>query len=267
MQRRQFLNRSFAGSALLLGRSLSAQPPRDGSAPESATAREFYQLRRYHLQSGPQTALTEQYFAEAMLPALGRLGMGPIGAFRITIGPETPSYYLLIPSTSVEALVTLDQTLAHDDVFLKAAEPLWAAPATAPAFLRVESALLSAFPGWRKITPPAKGKRIFQLRTYESPSFRDHARKVEMFGDGEIDIFLRAGFHPVFFGDQLVGPKGPSLTYMMAFGDMAELEAKWHTFSNDPDWKKMKATTKYGFEEIVSNIANIILEPLAMSRI
>ena len=54
--------------------------------------REFYQLRRYNLMSGPQVELTEHYFADALIPALGRMGMGPVGAFRLDIGQETPQY-------------------------------------------------------------------------------------------------------------------------------------------------------------------------------
>ncbi len=245
----------------LRGESAAAQPGAAEGKPE------FYQLRRYHLQSGPQTHLAEQYFADALIPALKRLGLGPVGAFRLTIGPETPSYYLLVPGASAEALVNVDLALGRDDAFLKAAQPFWSAPATAPAFERVESSLLRAFPSWPKLTPPAKSKRILQLRIYEAPSDRDHVLKVGMFGDGEIDIFLRAGFHPVFFGDQVVGPKMPRLIYMMSFKDMAELETKWHAFSSDPGWVKMKTSAKYGFEDIVSNIANLILEPLAMSEV
>lgn len=242
------------------------------SAP--ATPGEFYQLRRYHLQTGPQTGLTERYFKDALIPALGRMEMGPVGAFRTDIGPETPSYHLLIPSTDLTKLVSLDLLLAQDPVFLKAAEPFWNAPAITPAYIRVESTLLSAFPSFPKLTlppPPSAGadksKHIFQLRTYESPSDRDHAVKVGMVGDGELDIFHKVGFNPVFFGNAMVGGKLPHLTYMLSFETMAELEAKWSEFSNDPGWKKMKASQKYGFEDIVTNIANLILKPLAMSQI
>jgi hypothetical protein len=197
--------------------------------------------------------------------------MGPVGAFRLDIGPETPSTYVLIPGHSVEALATLDLHLAEDEAFLKAADPFWSAPATAPAFLRVESSLLSAFPGWPRVTPPAsaatKGKRIFQMRTYESPSYGDHVRKVEMFHQGEFEIFAKAGFHPVFFGDTLVGSHLPNLTYMLSFANMAELEAQWDVFRNDPAWHKLSTSPRYGFEAIVSNITNVILSPLAASQI
>ncbi len=240
-------------------------------APEAQpAASEFYQLRRYRLQSGPQTHLAESYFAEALLPALGRLRMGPVGAFRLEMGPETPSFYLLIPSQALEGLVMLDLHLARDEAFLKAAEPFWSAPASSPAFARVDGTLLSAFPGWPRITPPASSAapgRILQLRTYESPSYRDHVRKVEMFHDGEFAIFTKAGFRPVFFGDTLIGERMPSLTYLLAFDSMEQLGAQWKSFVADPAWKKLSTSPKYSFEELVSNISNLVLSPLPCSAV
>ncbi|HTW81295.1 MAG TPA: NIPSNAP family protein, partial [Terracidiphilus sp.] len=107
----------------------------------------------------------------------------------------------------------------------------------------------------------------FQLRTYESPSNGEHVRKVEMFHSGEFEIFLRAGFHPVFFGDTLAGSRLPNLTYMLSFTDTAELEAKWDAFRNDADWKKLSANPRFAFDQIVTNISNLMLSPLDCSQI
>ena len=261
MERRQFLAATLAASAAAVVPGAAAQAP-------AGRTREFYLLRRYNLQSGPQTRLTESYFSDALIPALGRMGMGPVGAFRLDFGTETPAFYLLVPGSSVEALAELDLRLAGDDAFLKTAESFWNATALAPAFLRVESSLLSAFEGWPKVTPPAaKGKRIFQLRTYESPSNGDHVRKVEMFHSGEFEIFRNAGFHAVFFGDTLIGPRMPNLTYMMSFADAAEMDAKWEVFRNDPAWKKLSTNPRYSSDQIVTNITNLILSPLGCSQI
>jgi hypothetical protein len=264
MERRQFLAASLATSVTAIAANSGAQAP----AP---SAREYYLLRKYSMQSGPQTKLTESFIGDAFIPALTRLAMGPVGAFRVDIGPETPAFYVLIPGASVESLAQVNLHLAKDAEFLKAAEPFWSAPATAPAFLRAENSLLVAFEGWPKTTPPAtsatKGKRIFQLRTYESPSNSAHVRKVEMFHSGEFEIFKNAGFHPVFFGDTLVGPRMPNLTYMLSFKDSAEMDAQWEAFRNDPAWKKLSADPRFSYEAIVSNITNLVLSPLAASQI
>jgi hypothetical protein len=88
-----------------------------------------------------------------------------------------------------------------------------------------------------------------------------------MFHAGEFDIFLKAGFHPVFFGDGLIGSRLPHLTYMLRFADQAELEAKWDVFRNDPAWKKLSTDPRYAYDQIVNNITNVILSPLACSQI
>jgi hypothetical protein len=265
LERRRFLTTSLAAAGLALARDGEAQ------SPAASGTREYYQIRRYQLQAGPQTKITESYFGDALVPALTRMGMGPIGVFKLDYGPETPAFYVLIPGRSIEALAMINLRLAQDAVFLKAAEPFWNAPATAPAFLRVESSLLAAFEGWPRLVPPAatttKSKRIFQLRTYESPSYAAHVRKVEMFHKGEFEIFQKAGCHPVFFGDALIGSRLPQLTYMLSFANLTELEAGWAAFSSDPDWKRLSSSPRYSYESIVSNISNFILSPLAASQI
>jgi len=270
MQRRQFLAASLATSALglvseSLGREASAQ------SANAAGAREFYQIRQYKLKSGPQPKLTQSYFADALIPALTKLGFGPIGAFSADFGPETPTYYLVIPGSSAEALVTADLHLAENADFLKAAEPFWSAPASAPSFQRVESSLLIAFEGWPKLILPAasatKSKRIFQMRTYESPTYRDHVRKVEMFHKGEFDFFKAAGLTSVFYGDMLIGPRMPCLTYMLSMDNLEELNAKWAAFGANPEWKKLSSDPRYAFEPTVSNITNLVLSPLGVSQI
>src|ERR1035438_4938217 len=95
MQRRDFLAASIATSALAFA---------EGGAAQTAAAgpREYYQIRRYQMRSGPQTKLTESYIGDALIPALTRLGMGPIGAFQQDFGSETPAFYVLMPGTSAE---------------------------------------------------------------------------------------------------------------------------------------------------------------------
>ena len=240
------------------------------SPSPSSTTRSFYELRRYHLSNGPQPALAEAFFTKALIPALNRLGLSPVGAFRLDVGPETPSFYLLIPGPSGDALATAELRLAKDEQFLAAAQPFWAAPATTPAFSRVESSLMIAFEGWPKLIPPKQGvtgRRIFQLRTYESPSPAAHIRKIEMFNNGEFDIFAQSGFGQVFYGDTLVGARLPNLTYLLAFTDQAELDACWSRFLKDPAWAKLSHDPRYSYEEIVSNITNLILTPLPCSQI
>ena len=264
MERRRFLASSLAASTL-------AFAGKSGAQASESKPREYYELRKYFMQSGPQTKLTENYVSGALIPALNRMGITPVGVFNLTLGPETPTLYVLIPSTSVETLVTADLRLTQDKQFMAAAEPFWNAPASAPPYVRIESSLMIAFEGWPKLTPPAAAgqhsKRIYQLRIYESPTNQDHVRKVEMFHNGEFELFQKAGFGQVFYGDSLIGPRLPNLTYMLTYGDISEMNDKWAAFGSDPNWKKLSASPRYAFESIVSNITNLILTPTPFSQI
>lgn len=268
MKRRKFLTATASAATLALEssrRNLQAQ-----SQPNQ-NGREYYELRRYHMQSGLQPKLMDAYVAEALIPGLNRLGIQPVGAFNLYLGPETPTLYVLMPATSVEALTNAEFQLLRDEEYRKAGAAFLEAPAKEPAYERMESSLMIAFEGWPKLTVPPvtaqHGSRVFQLRTYESPGVKDHRRKVEMFHKGEFGIFQKAGFWNVFFGDTLIGQRLPNLTYMISFPDMAELNAKWKAFLTDPDWKKLSSSPRYSFESIVSNISNLVLNPTSYSQI
>jgi hypothetical protein len=117
LERRDFVTSAIA----MAGVALSGG---EGRAMAQA-AQEFYLLRKYALRNGSQLALTQTYFEHALIPALNRMSITPVGAFKLDIGPETPTYYLLIPATSVETLATLDTRLAQDGEFLKASAAFW----------------------------------------------------------------------------------------------------------------------------------------------
>jgi hypothetical protein len=237
------------------------------TGPGGGPRQEYYQLRTYTLRTGPQLALTQGYFERALIPALNRHGMSPIGTFKLDIGPETPTYYVLIPSTSVETLVSLDTLLGKDPEYVKGASGFRDAPASAPAFVRAERSILSAFSGWPKLTAPKPENRIFQLRTYESASQVAHTRKIQMFNEAEIGLFTKAGLNAVFFADTVIGTRMPNLMYMLTFPDLPTLTARWAAFGADPAWKELSHKPGYTDAEIVSNITNLYLSPLSCSQI
>jgi NIPSNAP len=269
MQRRKFLKSSLTASALAAAAPIAFP---ESAAPQTAAgARDFYQLRRYHLSSGPQRKLCDDFFRDALVPALNRLAIAPVGVFDVTIGPETPSIYVLMTGASLETLATVEFRLAQDAEYLKTGAPFLNAPAIAPAFDRMESSLLQAFEKIPRLKlPPAtatKGPRVFELRTYESPSDQAHKRKVEMMQSGEGEIFDKAGFSQVFYGDTLIGSRLPNLTYMLSYESTAERDKKWSAFRDSPAWKAMTSDPRYSYEAIVSNITNLILTPTAYSQI
>jgi hypothetical protein len=141
------------------------------------------------------------------------------------------------------------------------------AGATDPVYERIESWLTQSIAGVPAMVIPAKGNGIYQLRIYESHSEQAARKKIEMFNTGELEIFRRAGLAAVFFGETIVGPAMPNLTYMLSFTDMAAKDAAWKTFIADPEWTKLKNTPGFTDKEIVSKITNLILVPAAYSQI
>lgn len=265
MRRRDFLATSLAASAasgFAYGEPADAQ----GTEAMQTDARDFYELRYYWLHRS-NVNVTHEYLREAAIPALNRVGIRPVGAFNVIVGPESPSLYVLIPHPSAESVLTAWERVRADKEYRERGAAFLNAPATHPAFVRVESQLMAAFATHPHITPPPKGPRVFELRTYENPTKNANLTKIEMFNSGEIDIFKRAGFHPVFFGEKLIGPRWPNLTYMLASRGIEERDKHWAAFGADPEWKKLSSIPKYTDERIICNITNYLLNPTPYSQI
>lgn len=264
MKRRDFVKSSLAvaGAAAVSSTSvLSAAESRPGAA------REFYELRLYHLRRGPMQKRFDDYFRDAAIPALNRAGIPKVGVFGVVVGPDNPTMYVLIPHASMEAFAAAQERVQADAVYQKAgAEFLNVAP-TDPAYIRVESSLLRAFTSIPKLELPAQKARIFELRTYNSHSKRSNKKKIEMFDQGEIAIFRKTGLTPVFFGETIIGTNMPNLTYMLVFDDMIAREKSWDTFRADPEWKKLSTTPGLTDPDLVTDISNVVLRPTPYSQI
>ena len=202
---------------------------------------------------------------------MNRAGIAPVGVFSVMFGPDSPTMYVLLPHKSIETFGTSLARVRADADYQKAGADFINAPATDPAYIRVESSLMVGFENIPKLEVPAataaQKPRLFELRTYESHSKKANKKKIEMFNTGEIAIFRRAGLTPVFFGETLIGTKMPNLTYLLVFDDLDAREKSWDTFRADPEWKKLSSTPGYTDAEIVTNISNIFLRPTAYSQI
>ena len=264
MHRRGFLAAAAtAGIAPLSG--LHALEQAAGRAP----AREYYELRRYHLLPGARQRAFRAFVGEVAIPAMNRAGVGPVGAFTVVYGENAPSLVLLLTHRTLETVATLRERLAGDAAYTGAGAAVLGAPLSDPAFVRVESSLLRAFESMPALEPSAGAKtgarRIFEMRTYESHSDRAALNKLAMFNAGEVPIFRRAGLTPVCFGETIVGAGMPSLAYLLTFADMAARDAAWAAFGADPAWKALSADPQY--RDNVSAISDLILSPTPYSQI
>jgi hypothetical protein len=112
MERRKFLASTLAASALAVTAPGSALEGAQGSMMDKK-GREFYQLRRYHVNAGPQKKLCDDFFKDALIPALNRLSISPVGVFDLSIGPDTPTMYVLMPGMSAEVLAWKARSCKH----------------------------------------------------------------------------------------------------------------------------------------------------------
>jgi hypothetical protein len=88
-----------------------------------------------------------------------------------------------------------------------------------------------------------------------------------MFHNGEFEIFEKAGFWPVFYGDTLIGPRMPNLTYMLGYENLAERGKRWNAFRTSPDWQKLSSSARFAIEDLLCNVSNLILSPKSYSQI
>ncbi len=233
-----------------------------GKAPK----REYYEIKIYHVSTQSQQERVHKYLKDALLPALHKIGITKVGVFK-PVESDTANgklIYLLIPFKSVDQHLELPELLLKDSEYLSAgAEYLDAAFDNAP-YNRIESIFLKAFAKFPESKVPnlttPHAERIYEFRSYESATEKIHLNKVQMFNDGgEVNLFERLEFNPVFFAQVISGSHMPNLMYMTSFNNKAAREAHWDVFKTHPDWKKMSGLKEY--QKNVSHSDILFLHP------
>ncbi|MCH6198679.1 NIPSNAP family protein [Aquiflexum sp. LQ15W] len=236
-----------------------------------SSKRDYYELKIYHIESKNQESQIDNYLQNALLPALHRNGIEKVGVFKpIATQPDAgKKIYVWIPYKSLKQYAGLQSKLDKDAAYLTAGKDYINASHTNPPYKRMETAFLQAFSSTPRFTESnvegPKKDRIYELRSYEAATERLYRQKVKMFNEGEIDIFLKLDFNPVFFAETLVGAQMPNLMYMTTFSNIEIRDAKWKAFGTDPDWDRMKVMEEY--QNTVSKNDTRLLYPTDYSDI
>jgi len=234
---------------------------------DSPASTEYYELRVYTFKNQEQQQIVEKYYSIA-IPALNRLRVKNVGVFKPLEDASPGKLFVFIPYASLEHFSLVTDGLEKDDSFQQAAMPYLNAPADNPAYERIESSLMKAFTHFPEMVAPQKQQRIFELRQYQSPTEAAGKKKIEMFNEqGEIGIFKRLQFHPVFWGETLIGADRPNLTYMVTFDDLAAKDAHWAKFLEDDKWKVISNVPGYSNELLINLITSTVLAPTGISQI
>lgn len=257
---------------LVLGLALFLLPCVLQAAHHTPPKKEFYSILIYHLKDAEQETRMDSYFKDALIPALHKAGAAHVGVFK-PVGNDTAAdrrVYVFIPGNSAEQLLQLPRTLLQNTTYVTAAKDFIDAAWNKPTYTRQETIILEAFPGMPKMELPGlkgpKSERIYELRSYESPTDKLYRNKVDMFNKGdEVGIFKRLGFNAVFYAEVLSGSHMPNLMYMTTFDNRASRDEHWKAFGADAQWKALLAKPEY--DHNMSKAEIIFLQPAAYSEI
>ena len=222
-------------------------------SPETASnQREFYQLKIYTFSSEEQEATVDHYLENAFIPAVKRQGIDKVGVFksRITETDTVQKTFVLLPFEDLEQFRALEENIMNDSTYASTGSTYIGANYDNPPYDRIQSILMRAFPDMPQMKTPnldsPRSERVYELRSYESPTEKYYWNKVDMFNaGGEIPLFDRLDFQAVFYGEVLSGPKMPNLMYMTTHADMDTRNQHWDAFVNSPEWKELIAMPKY----------------------
>lgn len=207
----------------------------------AAPISEYYKLVVYHFSTVIQEKKLDDYFTSQLIPQLHTKGFTQVGVFK-PIANDTAKdkqLILLINGEDLKKLVDpIQWNLKENSLYNE------------PMYSRYEQFLLRAFKGMPSMKSPTdkskKGERIFELRSYESPTEEKYLNKVHMFNEGgEIELFKQLQFNAVFYADVLFGSRMPNLMYMTSFDNIESRNAHWKAFGESATWKKLSTMPFY----------------------
>jgi hypothetical protein len=228
MNRRTFMTTMGAVSAASAGHAAAEQ--KSG----------YFLLEHYYLRNSTQGPRINEFMSQGLVPALAKFHAGPKIFLEALVAAHMPQYLVVLGLKSLDELTSMRARLREDAAYQKAFAA-WESGAEAP-YEHYSQVLLKAAEFSPEIPLSAQGAapRIFELRTYHSPTWKQLAALNQRFSGSEIKIFHRCGVNPILYSETLVGPNMPNLTYLTPFADLASREKAWAAFGADPEWVKVR---------------------------
>jgi hypothetical protein len=260
MKRRDFLTASGAG--------LAALTTTTALAADEAAKKEFVEVRRYTVKDAAKRAQLVEIFDKALVPALNRQGLKPIGV--LVPGEKEEKYALnvvvLIPHKTMDSFLSVNAKLLGDSVYMKAAAPIFETDSKNPVYTDCETFLLRNFETVPVLEAPNLGPdRVLQWRLYRSFNIERNAAKIRMFDvGGEVPLFRELGLNPIFFGEVVAGRKQPCLLYMIGCASLEKHDETWQTFGSHPKWQAIRGNPEY--KDTATEIESFLLKPSAGSQ-
>ena len=235
-----------------------------------AQNRQYYQLKIYSFENEAQQNAADSFLEKTYLPALKRHKITNTGVFkpREIDSSGIKKTYVLTAYNSLHQFEALDSLLLNDPIYLKSGRSFLDLPYDSLPYIRVSSILLKAFEKHPILTPTklegSRTDRVYELRSYESATEKIYRNKVAMFNaGGEVALFDKLNFNPIFYGEVLSGDQMPNLMYMTTFENQESRDAHWKKFGDSPEWNAMKTLPKY--QNNVSHMDITFLYPTSYS--
>jgi hypothetical protein len=231
---------------------------------QAAGAGYYYQIKIYHFKTTAQETAVDNYLKTAYLPMLHKKGFTNVGVFKpVETDTADKRIYVFVPFKNWKSIETFNAGAEEANSFAANSQDYTAAAYNKAPYSRIETIILSAFTTRPKPVAPKltgdRAKRVYELRSYESPTEAYHFNKVRMFNSGETDLFDRLGFNSVFYGSVVAGSHMPNLMYLTTFNDKADREKHWDAFGKDAQWKDLSGRKE--FQNNVSKADILFLHP------
>ena len=215
-----------------------------------AEERDLIEITIHHFRNAESAERFDTMMKDAILPVMKDEGIGPVGVFKVMDSKQLDEN----DRVTITPFNTMEQKLKLRDAFVAATgfwdnakDYLMQEPGN-PATERIEKMLFQSFEGMPKLKvpgEPGETPRRFELRTYKSENEIQGLLKVQMFNEGEIDLFEKVGLRAVFYGEAVAASDLPQLTYMLVHDDEESEKKTWKTFIDHPEWKSLKSEEQY----------------------
>ena len=215
-------------------------------------ARDYYLIQVYHCTTSKQIENIDAFLKNTFLPYLHQNGIEKVGVFA-PVDNDTATdkrLYVWVPFKNIQKLDELDQKIeALDPMGTAAIIHLENADGSLP-YTRIEKIITRAFkfqPQYvTKSSLTKSSSRVYEYRSYESPTEAMHLKKVHMFNEGgEVTLFESLNFNAIFYSKVIAGSNMPNLIYMTSFNNMEDRNAHWDRFDEAPLWKKISVAPEY----------------------
>ncbi len=202
----------------------------------------LYTFEHYFLKNSSQGSRLHNWLEEAWLPAYTRLtGSRSVLAMDAVVAEHCPQVGVVAEWDSYAQWQDSRAAMRSDDD-MRAALGYWE-DHNEPPYEHFTQSLLEATPYSPALIPGGEKGRVFELRNYHAPTYRQLRALHDRFEGPEIPIFHRCGIHPVLYASALFGEWMPNLVYFTPFDSMAARETAWAQFMADEEWVRVRTAS------------------------